>query len=514
MDKNSTTDVTSGPTSPPAEKGKNRPLQASMRAIIMLIVCCAAIFWAYRSVWESYHPLKAAAGKLTSGSTAQHLAAIRQLTELGTGDSAEAVRALVPALHDQDETVRAEAAQAIGAVGSYAARSDPETIGLAIKGLLESLSDTKPAVRIAVISALRILSGSSLGEPQRETRKAAAASKSSASTVDVAPVSEAFLKLLGDPDPEVQRAAIGALATIGPRALGTPPRALFEVVENPSAVIRVGAISALAGFPRGLDPLVPALLKHLEHDEPEVRDACAQALGRIRPSALSSAVAPDLVAGLKSPDRDVRTRIIALISRLSPDVGQVAPALIAVLHEPVSSDGTTFGPGMIPSHVGPAHEAARALGQLAPGTKSADAAIKALTEVLESGPDQRKATAATALGRFGQAAAEAVPALIKRLQETAGQTEPGGPGPSNASTLADISPGTPYADKAVVALTAALRSAWSPTREAAIHALSKFGPAATPALPALRELKEKDPVPNVREAAEATLSALKDAKSS
>src|SRR5262249_50767217 len=155
----------------------------------------------------------------------------------------------------------------------------------------------------------------------------------------------------------------------------------------------------------GLDPLVPALLRHLENDEASVREACEQALARIRPQALSSAVVPDLIAGLKSPDRDVRTRIITLISRLSPDVGQVTPPLIAVLKEPLDSDGGRVGPGMTIVPAGPAHDAARALGQLAPGTKSADDAIKALTEVVESGPDQRKGSAAEALGHFGPAAA-------------------------------------------------------------------------------------------------------------
>jgi HEAT repeat protein len=513
MESKTMTDGPSGSETSTTPKKQPGLLQTSVRAIVVLVVCSAAIFWAYRSVWDSYHPLRAAAGRLNSGSPAQRVEAIKQLTDLGIAASGETIEALVPALHDPDAGVRAEAAQALGVVGSYAVRANPQDAGSALKALLESLGDPTPAVRVAALGALRILSGTTLsGGDSAEARgkSKAAAAEAPPTPVPAAEVAEACLKLLGDGEPDVQQAAIGTLGTIGPLGLGTPPKPLFDEVESRSATNRTAAIAALAGFPRGLDPLVPALLRHLEHDEPAVREACAQALARMRPQALSSAVVPDLLAGLKSPDRDVRMRIIALISRLSPDVGQVTPALIAVLKEPVDSDGRRVGPGMTITPAGPAHEAARALGQLAPGTKSAEAAIKALTEVVETGPDQRKRTAAEALSHFGPEAVRAVPALIKTIQETGGKPDPGGPAPPAAAALSRIAPSTPAADKAVAALSDALKSESVPTRQAAARALEHFGSAAAPALPALRELKDKDGAPNVREAASATLEAVKD----
>ena len=40
------------------------------------------------------------------------------------------------------------------------------------------------------------------------------------------------------------------------------------------------------------------LLRHLEDDEPPVKEACVNALGRIQPAALSPAVIPVLIDGL------------------------------------------------------------------------------------------------------------------------------------------------------------------------------------------------------------------------
>jgi hypothetical protein len=202
---------------------------------------------------------------------------------------------------------------------------------------------------------------------------------------------------------------------------------------------------------------------------------------------------------------------VTLLARLKPDPGAAVPALIAVLREPIESDqrSTGRGAGRFETYEGPAHDAAHALGAIAPGTPRAGEAMAALAEVVRSGPAQRKDSAAEALGAFGPAAAPAVPALVGLLKETATSKVPTRAGGLAAAALGKIAPGTPAAAEALAALTDALHAPWVPTRQAAVAALPAFGPAAAAAVPALRELKDKDPDPAVRKAADAALGKIK-----
>jgi HEAT repeat protein len=233
-------------------------------------------------------------------------------------------------------------------------------------------------------------------------------------------------------------------------------------------------------------------------------------MGRIQSSALSSAVVPTLISALDNPEREVRLRLVPLAARVAPDAKTVIPALIKVLREPLDSDRRAAGQAVFISYAGPAQQAARELGRLAPGTALADAAVSALSEVVQSGPDKRWGSAADALSQFGPAGASAVGPLISMLERTASSELATRDGASAAAALGEIAPRTSSAAAAVTALTAALKSQSIPTRQAAIEALSSFGSAAAPAIPSIREIAEKDPFPNVRKAAQSTLEAIKD----
>jgi HEAT repeat protein len=498
----------SGQTS--SAKKRPRSLQTSVRVTIVLVVCCAAIFWACRMVWESYYPMRGVTRRLGSWDSAQRVTAIRDLTELGAGSSGEAIGVLIPLLKDPVASVRAEAAGALGVVGSYAVRSHAEEAGAATRTLLESLKDPATSVKVAATGALRILVGSMPSISRQGSTNASKGASSPPTTIDTKAVVAAFRGLLDDQDGQVRQAALLGLATIGPPVLGEPPEALFATVESDLETDRTGAIAALSSFPRGLDRLIPMLLRHLERDEPQVRESCAHALGRIQSSALTSAVVPDLVNGLGSRDRNVRTHIITLLGGIHPDAPSVVPALIKVLREPIDSDGRTMGNGGSISYTGPAHDAARALSAIAPGTSMTEVSITALSEVVQSGPDQRRGSAADALGRFGPSAVRAVPALIAMLEKAGKSEVRNSDGRSAARALGQIAPGTPAAASASAALTAALTAKAISTREAAIEELPRFGSGATAALPLLVDLKEKDPIPAVRQAAAAAIDALKD----
>jgi hypothetical protein len=185
--------------------------------------------------------------------------------------------------------------------------------------------------------------------------------------------------------------------------------------------------------------------------------------------------------------------------------------LITVLREPVDSDIRTQGERrMVLAYEGPAHSAARALSRIARKTAAEGEAIAALTEVVKSGPAQRRVSAADALAGFGPAAVGAIPALITMLNQDVATKAETADGESASRALAEIAPSTPSASLAVAALTAALKSDAISTREAAIEALAPFGSAASGAIPALREIEEKDRVPNARKAAKSALKSLQE----
>jgi HEAT repeat protein len=234
------------------------------------------------------------------------------------------------------------------------------------------------------------------------------------------------------------------------------------------------------------------------------------ALKRIRPSAYTAAAAPDLIAGLRNRNPDVRLHMVSLLAELSPDPGTAVPALISVLREPVDSDTRSTSMNGSSTYAGPAYEAARALATIARDTASAGAAVAALTEVVQSGPAQRKASAAKALGEFGPAAAQAVPALIAMLEHSPAGKTPETDAAAATRALGRIALGSPAESQAVAALAAALKSGEITIRESALRGLQPFGALAAGAIPTIREMKDKDPSPIVREAAASALEALKD----
>ena len=249
-------------------------------------------------------------------------------------------------------------------------------------------------------------------------------------------------------------------------------------------------------------------------DDRAVREACTIALGQIKPPAVSAAAVPDLIEGLSNPDRDVRVQVVALLSRLGSDARPAIPALIKTLKEPVNSDRVVSGGAggaATSTYAGPAHDAAKLLGRIAPGTGSATEVIAALADVVRSGARQRAASAAKALGEFGTSAAETVPDLIEMLKaDDPSQTStPTHAGEAAAAALARIAAGTDGASTqaALAALETALSAQSRHTRAAAIRALQKFGPKAADALPQIKALMD-DPDSRVRKAASEAIETL------
>jgi HEAT repeat protein len=490
------------------ETSKSASLRAPLRMLVVLVICGGVLFWAFRVVWDSRNPLLATARSLKARQPTDRLDAVGRLTEMGLENSKQVIPYLIEAALDPDARLRAAAAKSLGLVGSYATMkgADKEPVREAVAALFPLLKDQEPTVRIEALQALCNLSLSLPGggggkKGGGETPK---------SEVDLGQLGSSCTELLSDPDSEVRLAALRGLAPLVPKLKIEPPKALILALEDKEATNRAAAIGALAAFPKNLDPIIPIVLKSLGPDEPsEVRAAGLQALGTIKPAAISLASVPALVAAIANPLRDVRFELLSLLAKLGRDCKVAAlPAFIAGLKEPIDTDQREFA-GMFVAFGGPVYVSARAVGQVAPATPSAPQAIQSLTALVESGHPQRGAAGAGALGAFGPAAAAAVPGLIKLLGTVSAIDVPTRDGKPIAEALAQIAPKTPAADDAVKALTAALAAPSEHTREAAAKALAEFRTQdASSAIPALRELLKKEPDAEVRTAAETTLKKI------
>jgi HEAT repeat protein len=523
-----------------------RRTQSGVRTLIVLVACCAVILWAWRYLSENYDPLlvesrslqKQAIGLLRSSKPAERLAAIRELERPRSADSSTAVAPLIGALEDPVTEVRVAAAEALGSIGFGLVKegSGGETIREAATALIRSLKDPEPAVRGAAAKTLGsigpsvVKSGSGgetirdsatalircLKDPKPGVRSAAATSLgeivstrpagTATPLIDLEDVKDALVETLGDRDAKVRLAAIKAIAS-HPLESGDPPKALAEGLKDESAENRAAAIYGLISFRQGLDPWVPILLRLAERDpDPSVRQQCFTTLNyAFKPPAITAAVVPVLTASLRSEDAKVRSQVASLLSALGADARAAIPELLRVLNEPLDPQvAPVEGPFVT---FDPASAAASALGGIAPRSAEAKEVIAALIEVARSGPLKRRGWAAYALGEFGPAAEEAVPVLIKAIND-ATPDDKFEHEASAALALGKIAPDTPSADQAVAALLPVLQSNVWFSRTNAIEALRRFGPKAAAAIPRLRALKDDRNV-EIRDAAAKALRAIK-----
>jgi HEAT repeat protein len=381
------------------------------------------------------------------------------------------------------------------------------------------MKDPDASVRIEATRALATLSEIGVGAAAGRARgkgKAAKSPEAASSPIDLRAIEAGLFDLMADPDPGVQQAAILALGGVAPQVSPNPPPVLVKAMEDRLPSAREAAAAALSRFPSGMDELIPVFIRHAEHDEPAVRAACTNGLGRIRPSALTRAVAPQLIAGLASRDRDVRLHLVTLLGGISPDPRVAVPVLISVLREPLDSDQQQLtAQSSIIGYAGPAQEAAQVLGRIAPRTPAAEQTIAALSDVVRSGPPKRRAAAARALAQFGSAAASSSSALIAMLKEAAASKEPTDDGPSAARALGRIAPGSPSAEPVLAALTAALQADLPLTRETAVASLQSFGRAAARAdavVAGLHKVEKEDAFPKIRKAASSAIESFSKSK--
>jgi HEAT repeat protein len=387
----------------------------------------------------------------------------RQVSRLFGMIGAPAVTPLIKGLEDENDTLRAVAANSLAEIGPKARAAVPFLVAL--------LRDKNIPVRCSAARALY-----QIGPPMR--------------------ILSLLIETIKDKDQSVSAYASGAVAEIGPPAV---PH-LIALLADEEAHVRASAAGALGSIGPEAKEAVPALIRALK--EKGMGYGVAETLGRIGVNA--KAAVPGLVGLLKTSrrawpttgwDDDARVRRTALTAlvHVAPDAPETVSALVEATRDQVSDVQNTAV--FLLRYVGPrAKEVSPTLLKFAEGIGAGGPlpglACIALDEI---GPESEEKSIAVLNGAGGGTLIGAVKAL--------GRGDPESKKAVVALREALDHNGRVYAAKALWGLNkhrdlAALTLSNSlalPNRLAA-RFLSETGPEAKVAIPALTNaLKSPDP---------------------
>ena len=338
-------------------------------------------------------------------------------------DVTMAVPDLTELLTDEDVTVRAAAARALGILGPWAKGAIPaltiasrydqseevqqaastalELIGRPTGGdvpmLIASLKSPNRKVRATAAQLLGMLGSYGYVEaraaigPLRvamEDREvgvqlfAATALWSIDQLPEVIPV---LRNGLSDPDPDLRKTAALGLGTIGPQAKGAVPE-LIRTLKDDDEMVALYAALALWSVNKQADLTLPLLINALHNKDRSVRVTAVDVLSRIGPP--SKGAVRDLIELLRTGDPDMRARAADALGKIGPDAAPAVPALCELVR---GDDSGLF--------IQAAH-ALRGIG------RGAGEAVPALKSALRHKDPQRRALAARTLGDIGPAAKE------------------------------------------------------------------------------------------------------------
>ena len=461
------------------------PFQLGVLGLMIAVALCAIIAWAgvtIRDHLEGYRPLLA----MRSTNAMERKEAAHALRDVSTTNAQEAIDALYHALGDVDPGVRGTAALTLGVL-IYRIRLNLSTAPIvadqqnlkrwsddSLRRLVPLLHDQDQAVRAAAANGLGALvrrlpsrKNTSQAEVPMIVQRQAAKTERDSIGVTLPPELVAALQ---DRAVEVRVAAASAIASFG-LDRDDAIAVLLGMMERDNATVRRAFVDALdAAWPTPLS--VPSLRSLLKSRDGDVRYHAARLLGRIGPAA--TVAIPDLITVLKEP---VNGRYPTAAHGAARALGQMGPdqVAIAALMEVIA-----------PANVEPGFAAMVQMSSREAGKLAADVQSRGLTAVVGL---SRVMYAMDALGEIGPPAVAAVPAMIvdyRRALEVGhfmSQT-------AIPNALARIAPGSAGAAEVVAVLIVALDSRYPGIQTAAIDALGHFGAAAAPAIPKLRELAQ------------------------
>ncbi len=396
---------------------------------------------------------------------------------------------LIEQLADDDPQTRAMAARALGQSGDKAVA----------ESLAKLVGDEDASVRRAAIGALQQLS------PGDEM---------------VVPL---MVKMLGDADPDVVAMATHSLAEAGPDIVP----AMIKAMDDERTVY--WAILVLSELGPDAEPAVPVLAEALGHQDAEVRHEAAQALRAI--GAKAAPAVPELITALddeqvgvqlpsvlalgsigpaakdalekisslkESDDQLLQVCALWAIEKIDPNEERLktetAPVLVNLLlneNQAVRNAAALAVLQLEPGAdvVGPLFT--EAYGKASEGAQAdmIDAAASLGGEVVPRlvvglGNPNGRQQAIQILGRIGPDAAEAVPELLKHVDD---------PNPAIRADLF-ITPGhiRPAANAATEAATNALQDSEEEVQSSAVYALGRIQPDDAACVDAITKLMESD----------------------
>ena len=281
----------------------------------------------------------------------------------------------------------------------------------AVPGLVRSLDDPEPSVRIQAAGALAQIGPPAADATPRlleqarhdanQDARAAAVSALARIDPDVAvTLVPASAHALADADVQVRRTAAVVLGSFGAVARAAVP-ALVQALGSDDALLRNRAAGALGSIGIPAEVVVPALTRALDDREDIVRHAAAAAFAFNLPGDASAAAEPALRRTLADP-------------RLG--IGQLAAIGLANADR-MKDDGDV---GALLHTLGTASARGYALHKLAQIGPRARGAVPDLARALKDADTLNRYLAAEALGAIGPAARDAAPALTEALRDPAG----------------------------------------------------------------------------------------------
>ncbi len=497
-------------------------------------------------------------------------------------DAKAAVPTLQTMLKSKEPKLRAYAAYALGRIGESAADAVPDLIQLitdkniqvrrAVRDALPRIGVQHKITRPLLIKVLKnaqpqdaaaaIATIAELGDKVVPDLCEALGDKNACywaclALADLGPKAKTAIpqlaKLLDSEQPDVRMQALLTLAEIGPAAKSLAPRVAQVLTTDKFESVQYAAAYALGRF--GDKSVVPALEKVLDSKDAFLRVAAAWSLLRLQADSgpgVDKAV-QIILQGIQSKDtnvRDAAARALADDSIPAKGVTEAFRKALEGIHDPAQMEEiahalASAGEKIVPACIRSLNEqgklrfyALRVLTRLGP--KAADA-VPALIKTLNDPDPKLRREAEFALGAIGPQAAAAVPSLIERLDDEDDAVRyaacyalgkigsaarpavkslikiamhPKDPFSRVAAVWAilQIVPDNPrFQRRAVPILTRALASPRAHVRAAVAGQLGDIGALAAPALDALKKLAEEDDNAVVRRVAEEAIAKIKKA---
>ncbi len=398
---------------------------------------------------------------------------------------------LIDALGDENEFVRATAADALGRI-----EPDPSAtldVYNAAEKLKNLLGDQSEFVRVKAATAYYNISGhpdevlpilmNGMGSPDEVIHKTSleGIEDMGPEAADAVP---SLIDALGN-SKSLDTSIVWALKEIGPKAEAAVPM-LVKSLETRDRFEAKQIIEALGAIGGDAEIIVPALIAKLKDPSSDTRKTALMALGKFAPEG-TEAIQP-LIAALQDKNKFVRSNAAMSLANFGPAANDAVPALKAGLEYTASAPGektpedqNLFDVMMSLTEPDFNNACAYALYRINPDDPSP---IDILITNLDSGALNIRESAAEFLGDIGPDAEPAIPKLLEIIKGDANWVRE-----AAAIAIGDIGSAS---DGVVDGLIDALDDEHGGLRLYAAEALGKIGPDAKRAIPALKSaLRDK-----------------------